>query len=103
MKIIEERQFNIIPDKLYKKLSKRDRDSIHSYNLAYRWYKYNVDKLKLLEKEVIRMIKMYDFKNQYLNIKNEIDTAVQNVLNDSAFSNGKYVQEFENKFCHQEI
>ena len=54
MKIIEERQSNIIPDKLYKKLSKRDRDSIHSYNVAYRWYKYNVDKLKLLEKEVIR-------------------------------------------------
>jgi len=44
------------------------------------------------------MIKMYDFKNQYLNIKNQIDTAIQNVLNDSAFSNGKYVQEFENKF-----
>ena len=44
------------------------------------------------------MIKMYDFKNQYLNIKNDIDIAVQNVLDDSAFSNGKYVLEFENKF-----
>ena len=54
MEIIEQRQFNIIPDRLYKKLTKRDRDNINSYNVAYRWYKYNVDKLKLLEKEVIR-------------------------------------------------
>ena len=44
------------------------------------------------------MIKMYDFKSQYQSIKNEIDQALQNVLDDSAFSSGKYVQKFENKF-----
>ena len=44
------------------------------------------------------MIKMYDFKSQYLGIKNQIDNSIQNVLNDSAFSNGKYVQQFEKQF-----
>ena len=44
------------------------------------------------------MIKMYDFKSQYQSIKNEIDQALQNVLDDSAFSSGKYVQNFENEF-----
>ena len=44
------------------------------------------------------MIKMYDFKSQYQSIKDEIDQALQNVLDDSAFSSGKYVQKFENEF-----
>ena len=54
MKKIEEWPFNYIPDKICKKLSKRDRDNIKIYRRTYRWYKYNDDKLKLLEKEVIR-------------------------------------------------
>ena len=54
MKKIEEWPFNYIPDKICKKLSKRDRDNIKTYRRTYRWYKYNDDKLKLLEKEVIR-------------------------------------------------
>jgi len=44
------------------------------------------------------MIKMYDFKSQYLGIKDKIDCSIQKVLNDSAFSNGKYVQIFEKSF-----
>ena len=54
MKIIEKRQFNYIPDKVLKKLSKRDKDNIRSYKRTYRWYKYNEGKLKLLEEEVIK-------------------------------------------------
>ena len=46
------------------------------------------------------MIKMYDFKSQYQSIKDEIDQALQNVLDDSAFSSGKYVQKFENEFSN---
>ena len=46
------------------------------------------------------MIKMYNFNNQYKMIKNEIDSSIQSVLNDSAFSSGKYVQNFENKFSN---
>ena len=44
------------------------------------------------------MIKMYDFKKQYQSIKGEIDSAIQDVLDISAFSSGKYVQNFENQF-----
>jgi len=44
------------------------------------------------------MIRMYDFKKQYGYIKSEIDKSIQNVLNDAAFSNGKYVQCFEKDF-----
>ncbi len=40
-----------------------------------------------------------DLKAQYQSIKQEIDTAIQNVLNDSAFVLGKYVQQFEAEFA----
>ena len=44
------------------------------------------------------MIKMYNFNSQYKMIKNEIDSSIQSVLDDSAFSSGKYVENFEDKF-----
>jgi len=40
-----------------------------------------------------------DLKTQYLSIKNEIDNAVQSVINDTAFIGGKYVKEFETAFA----
>ena len=46
------------------------------------------------------MIKMYDFKNQYQLIKKEINKSLQCVLDDSAFSSGKYVENFEDKFSN---
>lgn len=39
---------------------------------------------------------MVDLRNQYLNIKEEIDNEIQKVLNDSDFINGKKVNEFAN-------
>jgi len=48
-------------------------------------------------------IPFVDLKKQYNAIKTEIDSAVQNVINDAAFIGGKYTQEFEEsfaKFCH---
>ena len=39
-------------------------------------------------------IRMVDLKGQYLNIKNEVDEAIQSVINDSAFIKGKYVNSF---------
>lgn len=45
------------------------------------------------------MIKFLDLKKQYLSIKDEIDLAIQNVINDTAFVGGKYVKEFENSFA----
>ncbi len=41
----------------------------------------------------MRPIQMVDTKTQYLNIKQEIDTAIQQVLDSAAYINGKPVQE----------
>ena len=54
MKTIEEREFDYIPDKVFKNLSKRDRDNLRSYRRTYRWCKNNDDKIKSLEKEITR-------------------------------------------------
>ncbi len=39
-------------------------------------------------------IKMVDLKSQYLNIKDEIDKAIQEVIDNTSFINGKQVKEF---------
>jgi UDP-2-acetamido-2-deoxy-ribo-hexuluronate aminotransferase len=44
--------------------------------------------------EKMRPIQMVDLKQQYHKIKNEVDTAVLNVLESSAFIQGKPVQDF---------
>jgi dTDP-4-amino-4,6-dideoxygalactose transaminase len=41
-----------------------------------------------------------DLKKQYLSIKSEIDTAMANVLNESAFIGGKYPALFEQEFAN---
>ncbi len=47
-------------------------------------------------------IAFLDLKKQYLSIKDEIDTAIQAVINESAFIGGKFVQTFEKSFAdHQ--
>jgi dTDP-4-amino-4,6-dideoxygalactose transaminase len=40
-----------------------------------------------------------DLKSQYISIKENIDSAIENVINETAFIGGKYVEEFENKFA----
>src|SRR3982751_565390 len=47
----------------------------------------------------MRPIQMVDLKTQYQKIKPEIDKAVIDVLESSAFINGKPVQEFANKLA----
>tara|TARA_B100001059_G_C17818075_1_gene576520 strand:+ start:1307 stop:2398 length:1092 start_codon:yes stop_codon:yes gene_type:complete len=44
------------------------------------------------------MIKFLDLHSQYLSIKTEIDQAIFNVINESAFIGGKYVSQFEEHF-----
>ena len=39
-----------------------------------------------------------DIKKQYINIKNEINNAINEVVNDGAFIRGKYVDQFEKNF-----
>ncbi len=44
-------------------------------------------------------IPFVDLKAQYLSIKDEIDKAIQSVINDTSFIGGKYVKEFESNFA----
>ena len=44
-------------------------------------------------------IPFVNLKAQYQSIKSEIDLAIQNVINDTAFIKGKYVQKFEEEYA----
>jgi dTDP-4-amino-4,6-dideoxygalactose transaminase len=46
-------------------------------------------------------IPFVDLKAQYQSIKTEMDTAIANVINETAFIGGKYVKEFEQNFATQ--
>lgn len=46
-------------------------------------------------------IPFVDLKSQYLSIREEINSAIQSVLNDTAFVGGKYVEAFEQSFARQ--
>jgi len=45
-------------------------------------------------------IPFVDLKAQYQSIKNEMDTAIANVISETAFIGGKYVKEFEQNFAN---
>ena len=45
------------------------------------------------------IIPFVDLKAQYVSIKNEVDTAIQNVINETAFIKGKYVKKFEEEYA----
>ena len=44
-------------------------------------------------------IPFVDLNSQYLTIKSQIDMAIKNVISESAFIRGKYVDQFEKKFA----
>ena len=44
-------------------------------------------------------IPFVDLKTQYLSIKSEIDTAIQGVINETAFIKGRYVNKFEKDYA----
>jgi len=46
-------------------------------------------------------IPFVDLKVQYVTIKNEIDEAIQSVINETAFIKGKYVDLFEREFAEK--
>ena len=83
MKNIEKRHFDYIQNKIYKNLSKRDKDNLRKYRSTYRWYKDNNDKLKALEDEIKRRkkIKMKYIKN--LTTKNK---ELEHLIKDYQFS-----------------
>ena len=45
-------------------------------------------------------IQLNDIHAQYLKEKRKVDGAISNVISDSAFIGGKYVEEFEGSFAH---
>lgn len=45
------------------------------------------------------MIKFLDLKSQYDSIKEDIDVAIKNVISETAFIGGKYVERFEEEFA----
>lgn len=45
------------------------------------------------------MVKFLDLKSQYDSIKDEIDEAIKNVISQTAFIGGKYVEQFEQEFA----
>ena len=45
-------------------------------------------------------IPFVDLKSQYLSIKEEIDNAISNVITDTAFIKGKYVESFEKEYAN---
>jgi UDP-2-acetamido-2-deoxy-ribo-hexuluronate aminotransferase len=47
----------------------------------------------------MRTIEMVDLKNQYLNIKDEVNEGIQSVLENANFINGKPVQDFANSLA----
>lgn len=46
------------------------------------------------------MIPIVDLKRQYLSIKDEIDGAIRNIIDNTSFIMGKPVEEFENNFAN---
>ena len=46
------------------------------------------------------MVKFLDLKSQYYDIQTEIDKAIQNVIESSAFIGGKHVAQFEDSFSN---
>ena len=46
-------------------------------------------------------IPFVDLKAQYKSIKTEIDQAIKNVINETAFIKGKYVQKFEEEYANE--
>jgi dTDP-4-amino-4,6-dideoxygalactose transaminase len=46
------------------------------------------------------MVKFLDLKKQYISMKDEIDLAIKNVINDIAFVGGNYLKEFEESFSN---
>lgn len=46
------------------------------------------------------MVKFLDLKSQYYSIKDEIDNAIKNVIEESAFISSSYVKKFEEDFAN---
>ncbi|MFL3007957.1 MAG: hypothetical protein ACJZ14_01080, partial [Candidatus Neomarinimicrobiota bacterium] len=83
MKIIEERQFDYIPDKVYKSLSKLNRDNLRNYRRTYGHYKTNDEKILSLEKE---LKERKEKKKDYVKKLTKQNRDLDHLRNDYQFS-----------------
>ena len=51
----------------------------------------------------LNIIPFVDLKSQYQSIKEEINATIQNVISETAFIKGKYVQKFEEEYADEKM
>jgi len=82
MKIITERQFDFIPQKKWKILSKKDIDKLRDYRRTYGHYTRTDDKITELEKE---LKKLNEKKKTYVHRLTTINFDLDHLRNDFKF------------------
>ncbi len=83
MKIIDERRFDFIPKKLWKRLRKEEKGSLQSYRSYYGHYKRTTEEIEELTKQIeIRKKKVEGYVNKLTTINKDID----HLRNDYNFS-----------------
>ena len=83
MKIIDERRFTFLPQKLWNRLSKEDVNNLRDYRRIYRHYNENDVKIKELQKELKRRKE----KNKEYVIKlTNLNSSIDHLRNDFSFS-----------------
>ena len=83
MKRIDERRFDFIPQKMWKSLSKTDRDNLRNYRGTFRWYNDNDEKIKSLEKE---LKERKEKKKGYVNKLTKLNYNLDHLRNDYRIS-----------------
>ena len=83
MKIIEKKQFDYIQNKIFKNLSKMDKDNLRKYRNIYRLYEDNNEKLKALKDEISRRKKK---RNKYLKNLTKKNKALEHLRKDYQFT-----------------
>ena len=83
MKIIDERQFDFIPQNKWKILSKKDQDKLRDYRRTYGHYSRNEDKITELEKE---LKKLNEKKKTYVHRLTTINFELDHLRNDFRFN-----------------
>ena len=83
MKIIDERQFDFIPQNKWKILSKKDQDKLRDYRRTYGHYTRTDDKINELEKE---LKKLNEKKKTYVHRLTTINFDLDHLRNDFRFN-----------------
>ena len=83
MKIIDERRFDFLPQKMWKSLTKVDQDNLRGYRRKFRWYKDNDEKINSLKKE---LKKRKEKKKDQVKELTKLNYDLDHLRNDYLFS-----------------